>query len=514
MQSLIEYLFGAASFMPHGFCLLWRPDLVAMHAVSDTIIAISYFAIPALIYWYLNSRKDLDYPWVLHLFAAFILLCGTTHVIGLLTLWWPAYGLQGLVKAATAAVSAATALLLMPLIPKLMTMPTPAQLREKNRKLATAIIAQKRALNEFDSLFEFAPDATLILDSEGKILRANWQTTALFGIQQDALTAMNVIDILSRADGDASSTLLDGLTNPQSQQQFRDATGVRKDGTSFPMRISFGSIQHKGKPATILALRDTTDWWKAAAERETLIDQLGETNAALRDFTRIASHDMRSPLNVIEGMNSLMSEALDNNDDDEAKFLSSRIAKASSRLSALLETLRQYNLVQDGEAKFQVCSLKQIASEAIDSLGTEIARTGAGVTVDQLPEVDGDKPQLIQLLQNLIGNAIKYCDAETPQVSIAAKSSGDYWQVSVTDNGIGIAKEHVSKIFQPAVRLHTNEEYEGTGLGLATCKKIVERHTGSIWCESREGEGTTMVFTIPKAGTITNHETLPGSGQT
>ena len=348
------------------------------------------------------------------------------------------------------------------------------------------------------------------MNAAGKILRANWQASNLFGIPQDKFGDTEIIDILSPSDGGASYTLLSELQGAHGRQQYRDATGIRGDGSSFPLRVSFNGIQYKGQPATIVAMRDTTDWWESMAERETLIDQLGETNAALRDFTRIASHDMRSPLNVIEGMNSLMSEALDNNDDDEAKFLSGRIAKASGRLSALLETLRQYNFIQDAEPKFENCSLDEVVGEAVDSLGTEIERTGAKITANALPDVNGDKPQLIQLLQNLIGNAIKYCDSETPKVTIGANCAGDHWQVSVTDNGIGIAEEYVNKIFMPAVRLHTSEEYEGTGLGLATCKKIVERHTGSIWCESREGKGTTIHFTIPKAGTKSQDQTSAG----
>jgi len=118
MRETVEYLFGAASFMPHGYCLLWRPDLVAMHALSDGAIALSYLSIPMALAVFVRRRIDLEYKWVFWLFVAFIVACGTTHLVGLVTLWQPVYGLQGLIKVATAGVSVTTALLLWPLIPK------------------------------------------------------------------------------------------------------------------------------------------------------------------------------------------------------------------------------------------------------------------------------------------------------------------------------------------------------------------------------------------------------------
>jgi len=115
MREVVEYLFGAASFVPHGYCLLWRPDLVAMHALSDAVIAVSYFSIPMALAVFVRRRIDLEYKWVFWLFVAFIVACGTTHLVGLVTLWQPVYGLQGLVKVATAGVSVTTAFLLWPL---------------------------------------------------------------------------------------------------------------------------------------------------------------------------------------------------------------------------------------------------------------------------------------------------------------------------------------------------------------------------------------------------------------
>lgn len=148
MAALVEYLFGSASFVPHGYCLMWRPDLVAMHAISDALIAIAYFSIPGAIYLFIKQRADFEFKWTAVLFVAFIALCGFTHIAGLVTLWQPYYGLQGMVKAATATVSILTAISLWPLLPKLMAMPSPFQLREVNLRLEDEIARHKRTEQE------------------------------------------------------------------------------------------------------------------------------------------------------------------------------------------------------------------------------------------------------------------------------------------------------------------------------------------------------------------------------
>lgn len=138
MQSIVDYLFGAASFMPHGYCLLWRPDLVALHAISDGLIFLAYASIPAALVIFVRRRPDLEHRWTLVLFASFIMACGLTHLVAIVTLWQPAYGLQGLVKLATAIVSVLTAIAIWPLIPKLLKVPSPTTLQRLNEQLAQA----------------------------------------------------------------------------------------------------------------------------------------------------------------------------------------------------------------------------------------------------------------------------------------------------------------------------------------------------------------------------------------
>src|SRR5262245_48316362 len=185
MPDVVEYVFGAASFVPHGVCLLWRPDLVAMHALSDGAIAASYFSIPMALAVFVRRRMDLEYKWVFWLFVAFIVACGTTHLVDVVTLWQPAYGLQGLIKIATAGLSVTTAFLLWPLIPKALALPSPSALRKANAELEKALIEKDRALRQISALLDSAPDATLFVNRIGTIVAPTGRPGASWVIQRE-----------------------------------------------------------------------------------------------------------------------------------------------------------------------------------------------------------------------------------------------------------------------------------------------------------------------------------------
>jgi signal transduction histidine kinase len=167
----------------------------------------------------------------------------------------------------------------------------------------------------------------------------------------------------------------------------------------------------------------------------------------------------------------------------------------------MIDTLREYTRA-DGHVTFGPVEMGQVMEDMLSNLDHVIRARGARVTYAWLPVVTGNSSQLTQLLQNLVGNAIKYCEAAVPTVDIAASPGrGDAWLFAVKDNGIGIPEESYRRVFEPFKRLDEAGKYEGTGLGLATCKKIVERHGDVIWCKSSE-EGTTFFFTLPAAGAV------------
>jgi hypothetical protein len=238
-----------------------------------------------------------------------------------------------------------------------------------------------------------------------------------------------------------------------------------------------------------------------AVEAAQLKRKMAEQQNALQVFARVLVHDMKAPTQSILGFSKLIETFIQKGDFDPAKIVkqSQRLAEAALRLNAMLDTLQAYTEA-DAHAQMEYVELDRLVADVTINLDTMIQKTGARVICTDLPIVYGDPAQLAQLLQNLIANGIKYCKAEIPEVCVAAQEWPDGgWRIEVRDNGIGIPEKHWMEIFEPFKRLHSQGEYGGTGLGLATCKKIAERHGGSIWCRSEPGKGTSFFVTLAAA---------------
>ncbi len=223
-------------------------------------------------------------------------------------------------------------------------------------------------------------------------------------------------------------------------------------------------------------------------------------NEELENFARVLAHDLRSPIASLQLFAQAMVEELNLPavDKDEILDQCREIFAAAGRAGGLIDALFEYTRA-DAQVAFETVDMNQAADNAVADLKKTIQERTAQVTRGELPAVVGNSPQLTQLLQNLIANAIKFCMAAPPRVHIAARPDRDKtWLFSAKDNGIGIDAKDLTRLFHPFTRLRRGE-FEGTGLGLATCKKIVERHGGAIWCESAPGEGATFFFTLAGA---------------
>lgn len=234
-------------------------------------------------------------------------------------------------------------------------------------------------------------------------------------------------------------------------------------------------------------------------KRSTLSRKLAEQQSALALFARVLVHDLKAPLQSILGFARLVEVFLRQKNFDREKIITQaqRIADGALRMDALLDELHAYTDA-DAQPHFENLRLDQLVSDVLANLDAAIGKSGARIVYGDLPVICGDRTQLIQLLQNLIGNGIKYCKAATPEIQVSARERANGGcEIAVRDNGIGIPKEYYKTVFEPFRRLHSQGEYEGTGLGLATCKKIVEQHGGAIWCTSEPGKGTCFFFTVP-----------------
>mgnify|MGYP000674494626 FL=1 len=224
--------------------------------------------------------------------------------------------------------------------------------------------------------------------------------------------------------------------------------------------------------------------------------ELARSNAELEQFAYVASHDLQAPLATIASYAQLLEKRYKDQLDSQASKFIGNIVHGCTRMQTLIDDLLEYSRVGRSQKPFQIIDCNHVIQQVIANLQGAIRNNQAVVTYTELPAVMGDISQLVQLFQNLVSNAIKYRQDESPTVYINAYKQENNWLFSVSDNGIGIASQHQERIFQIFQRLHTQKEYSGTGIGLAICQKIVERHGGSIWVDSEPGQGSTFHFTL------------------
>ncbi|HZP69529.1 MAG TPA: ATP-binding protein [Pseudolabrys sp.] len=240
---------------------------------------------------------------------------------------------------------------------------------------------------------------------------------------------------------------------------------------------------------------------KTALERAELRRRIAQQQEELEKFAAVLVHDLRAPITAVQAFARYIESGLraTSPDRDTISDHCRGIVKAVRRMDALINTLYKYTKA-DAEITLHPVDMNQVMVDAMTDLQNTIKERRARIKCGNLPVVAGDASELTELLENLIGNSLKYCEAETPIVDVTAAPDGkDTWRFAVKDNGIGISEQYRQKIFAPFERLHGTGKYDGAGLGLAICKKIVERHGGTIWCESSASQGTIFFFTLKEA---------------
>ena len=245
--------------------------------------------------------------------------------------------------------------------------------------------------------------------------------------------------------------------------------------------------------------RDVTKRKRAEDGLKKISDELVRSNADLQQFAYAASHDLQEPLRVIEGFIKLLAKRYEKKLDAKAEEFIGFAIEGVKGMRALIKDLLDYSRVGTRDINLRPTDFSEAVDRAVFNLKEAVEESGAVITHDPLPTIRADIMQMSRLFQNLIGNAIKFRGKKTPDIHISAERNENGWTFSVRDNGIGIDTENAERIFAVFQRLHTREEYPGTGIGLAVCKRIVERHGGKIWVKSKEGKGSTFCFTIPDA---------------
>jgi two-component system, sensor histidine kinase and response regulator len=390
--AVIHSLAATDSFMPHGYCLAWNPQLLAVFVVGNALVALSYYSIPAALWIFVRNRKDLAFNWMFRLFAAFIFLCGTTHLMKLWTIWSPNYWAEGLVDLVTGLISAYTAVALWPLIPKALAMRSPQQWEEANQRL------------------------------------------------QELLEQRNQADKALR----------------ESQRELQIAR-----------------------------------------------DEAVESSRFKSEFLASMSHEIRTPMNGILGMTEIL---LRSNLNDKQHGYATTVQEAGKSLLSVINDVLDFSKIEAGKLFLEVVDFEPIRLvESIADLLAEPARQkGLSLLTFIDPNISsavhGDPGRLRQILMNLVGNAIKF--SEHGEILIRAslekkEESIDLIKFSVTDTGIGLTDEEISRLFRPFVQLAGSMTQSGTGLGLSISKRLVDLMNGEIGVHSVKGHGSTFWLSVP-----------------
>jgi light-regulated signal transduction histidine kinase (bacteriophytochrome) len=277
-----------------------------------------------------------------------------------------------------------------------------------------------------------------------------------------------------------------------------DLMAERKDGTLLPVEISLSPINFQGRACAIAVVRDVTELRRLSRELKQNNAELKRSNEDLEHFAYVASHDLQEPLRMVGGYTQLLARRYGDKLDDDAREYIHYAVDGVKRMQTLISDLLTYSRLSSRSKPFSQVDLNHIARLTLSHLEPTISEHQAVIEVDRLPEVFGDPIQLAQVLQNLLSNAIKFHQKDVPpHIHIKGQVEGRTAFLSVEDNGIGIDAAYLDKIFVIFQRLHTRDQYPGTGIGLAICKKIIERHGGTIHVTSHPGRGTTFHITLP-----------------
>jgi len=367
------------------------------------------------------------------------------------------------------------------------------------RKNAEKHLAQMEG--RYRGLLEAAPDAMVVVNPGGEIVLLNVQAEKQFGYRRDELVGQQVKNIIP--EGFAERLIADGTRTAAEALAQQIGTGIelsgrRKDGSEFPIEIMLSPLESAEGVLVTAAIRDISTRKTAELHLLRKVEELNRSNEELGQFAYIASHDLQEPLRMVASYTQLLSRRYKGKLDADADEFIAFAVDGASRMQRLIQDLLAYSRVGTKGRDLLDTSSEEALERALINLRGAIEESGALITHGPLPPVLADETQLVQLFQNLVGNAIKYQHpGGVPQVHVSVTRSGeDKWMFAVKDNGLGIDSQYFDRIFGMFQRLHKREEFAGTGIGLAICKKIVERHGGSISVESQPGQGSTFLFAL------------------
>lgn len=371
------------------------------------------------------------------------------------------------------------------------------QLQEEITERKRAEEETKFAYAELEQVFNTTGNGMLVLDKNFNILRLNEIFSTQLNINKYEGIGKKCYETfhgpLCYTSDCPLNRILDGEERIECDIDIERSDGARLSFilTATPFRSPDGDLI-----GIVEDFKDITERKRAEAKLEQTLVELARSNAELQQFAYVASHDLQEPLRMVASYVQLLSRRYKGQLDDDADDFIAYAVDGVTRMKALINDLLAYSRVGSHSKPKESTDYKFVLDRTLANLQTAIGDSEAMITHDPLPVVPADATQLDQLFQNLISNAIKFRSEHPPRIHISAEKKGNVWLFSVSDNGIGIDPQYADRIFQIFQRLHNKTDYPGSGIGLAICKKIVERHGGRIWVKSEPGKGSKFYFTI------------------
>jgi PAS domain S-box-containing protein len=537
MIDFLRQFFSTDGFMPHGMCYEWNPGVIWLNAVSDGLITLAYYSIPLTLVYFVHKRKDLQFVWIFICFALFIVACGTTHLMEVLTIWHPFYWLTGSIKAVTAIVSIVTAILLAKLVPTALALPGPGKMAEANRILSERTRELDASQARLQSVLAAATENAIIAcDPTGLITVFNSGAERMLGYTAEEMVGKQKPGIFhleseviarGRELTQELGRTVEGFevfgVKPRSgTPEEREWTYVRKDGSHLLVQLTVSAAREaNGKLiGTVGLAKDITARKQYESQLQEAKERAEQADRAKSDFLATMSHEIRTPMNGVIGMTGLL---LDTALDAEQRNLAETIRFSGESLLHLINDILDFSKIEAGQMSLESLDfdLRELVGQTAKLMAIQARAKGLELTSSVAAELPGrlrgDPGRVRQVLTNLLGNAIKFTsEGEVAvRVTVAAEAETSVRvRFEIKDTGPGIPLETQSRLFQPFVQADssTSRRFGGTGLGLAICKRLAESMHGDIGVESAPGHGSTfwvaLQFSRP-AGTGTEAQVPP-----